>query len=73
MINSNIGPNWAPLRNIRLGNVSDFDIDLDFDLSRSLKVKFETVIGLPIYVYGFLSMFNGNIGPNWAPLRGIRL
>ncbi len=37
--------------------------DLDFDLSRSLKVKFDhSAIGLPIY--GFLLMFNSNIGPN---------
>ncbi len=32
------------------------------DLSRSLKVKCEGGIGLPIY--GFLLMFNSNIGPN---------
>ncbi len=30
--------------------------DLDFDLSRSLKAKFDSSIGLPIY--GFLLMFN---------------
>ena len=50
MVNSNRGPNWASLQDIRLGNVSDFDFDsdLDFDLSRSLKVKFETVIELSI-------------------------
>ena len=34
--------------------------DLDFDLSRSLKVKSNGAIGLPIY--GFLLMFNSNIG-----------
>ncbi len=45
--------------------------DLDFDLSRSLKVKCEGAIGLPIY--GFLLMFNSNIGPNRAPLRDISL
>ncbi len=32
--------------------------DLDFDLSRSLKVKCDGIIGLP--VYGFLLMFNNN-------------
>ncbi len=36
--------------------------DLDYDLSRSLKVKSHDAIILPIY--GFLLMFNGNIGPN---------
>ena len=41
------------------------DIDLDFDLSRSLKVKCDGVIRLPIY--GFLLMGNSNIGPNIAP------
>ncbi len=35
--------------------------DFEFDLSRSLKVKFESAIGLPIY--GFLFMFTSNIGP----------
>ncbi len=36
----------APLRDIRLQYLSD----LDFDLSGSLKVKCDGVIGLPIYV-----------------------
>ncbi len=36
--------------------------DLEFDLSRSLKVKWESAIGLP--TYGFPLMFNSNIGPN---------
>ncbi len=36
--------------------------DVDFDFSRSLKVKFDSAIRLTIY--GFLLMFNGNIGPN---------
>ena len=48
----------APLWNIRLQNPSD----LDFALSKSLKVKCEGAIELPIY--GFLLMFNTNIGPN---------
>ncbi len=34
--------------------------DLNFDLSRSLKVKRDNAIGLPIY--GFLLVFNTNIG-----------
>ncbi len=33
--------------------------DLHFDLSRSLKVKCESAIGLPIY--GFLLMFISNL------------
>ncbi len=44
--------------------------DLDFDLSRSLKVKCHFVIGLTIY--SFL-MVNSNIWPNLAPIRDIRL
>ena len=58
MFNGNIVPNCAPLRDIRLQNLSD----LDLDLSRSLKVKCVSAIGLPIY--GFLLMFNSNMGPN---------
>ncbi len=45
MLSSNILPNLAPLREIRLHNLGD----LDFDLSRSLKVKSSGVIGPPIY------------------------
>ncbi len=48
MFNSNIWPNSAPLQDIRLQNLSD----LEFDLSRSLKVKCDDVIGLVIH--GFL-------------------
>ena len=55
MLNSNIWPNSAPLQDIRLQNLSD----LDFDLSRSLRVKCDSVIGLPIYA--FLLMFSSNI------------
>ncbi len=47
MFNSNIRPNSAPLRDItciRLQNLGD----LEFDLSRSLKVICDSVIGLPI-------------------------
>ncbi len=40
--------------------------DLDFDLSRSLKVKNDGVIGLAIS--GFLLMDNSNMGPISAPL-----
>ncbi len=43
---------------------------LNFDLSRSLKVKCDSVIGLNIYA--FLLMFNSNIYPNSALLRDIR-
>ncbi len=43
----------------------------DLDLSSSLKVKCQGVIGLAIY--GFLLMVNSNIWPNLAPLRDIRL
>ncbi len=43
-----------PLLDIRLSNL----IDLDFDLSRSLKIKCYLAVGLPIY--GFL-MFDSNM------------
>ncbi len=45
--------------------------DLEFDLSRLLKVKCDDVIGLSLYAY--LLMFNSNIWPNSAPLQDIRL
>ncbi len=45
--------------------------DLEYDLSRSLKVKCDSVIELPIYA--FLLMFISNIWPNSAPLQDIRL
>ncbi len=67
MVNSTTGPNSAHLQNISISNPSD----LDFDLSKSLKVKSFDAIGLPIY--GFLLMFNTNMGANSAPLRKIRL
>ncbi len=44
----------APLLDISLRNVSD----LDFDLSRSLKVKYNGAVGLPIY--DFLLGYNSN-------------
>ncbi len=56
-----------PYRSATTQNLSD----LDLDLSRSLKVKCEGAIGRPIY--GFLLMFNNNIGPNSAPFRDIRI
>ncbi len=57
-----MGPNSTPLRDIRLWNLGDLDIDL----SMSIKDKSDGVIGLAIY--GFLLMVNSNIGPNVAPL-----
>ncbi len=42
---SNIWPDIAPLRDIAAENVNDFENDL----SLSLKVKFNSNIGLPIY------------------------
>ncbi len=66
MFNSNIGPSWVHILNIRLRKLSD----LEFDLSRSLKVKFNSAIGLPIH--GFLLMVNSDISPNSAPLRDIK-
>ncbi len=66
MVDSNIGPNSAPLRDISYCNPSD----LDFDLSGSLKGKSDDVIELARY--GFPLMINSKIGPNSAPLRDIR-
>ncbi len=45
--------------------------DLEFDLSRPLKVKCDDAIGLSLY--GFLLMFNSNMWPISAPLQDIRL
>ncbi len=67
MFNINIGPNRDLLRHICFHNLGD----LEFDLSRSLKIKCDGAIGLP--TYGFLLMVNSNIWPNSAPLRGVRL
>ncbi len=67
MVNSNIELNSAPLQDRSPWNPSD----LDFDLSRSPKIKSYGVIGLPIY--GLLLMVNSNIGPNSAPLRDMTL
>ena len=51
MLNSTIWPNSAPLQDIRLRNLSD----IEFDLSRSLKVKCDDVIQLVIH--GFLLIY----------------
>ncbi len=47
------------------------EIDLTFDLSRSLKVKCDVTSGLPIY--DILLIFYSSIGPNSASLRDIIL
>ncbi len=67
MVNSNIGPNETPLGDKRLWNPNN----LDFDISRLLKVKSDGVIGFPIY--GFLLMVNSNMEPNEAPLGDMTL
>ena len=67
MFNSSIWLNSAPLQDIRLPSLSD----LEFGLSRSLNVKCDSVIGIPIYVS--LLIFNSNIWPNAAPLQDIKL
>ncbi len=68
MINSNMKRNSAPLRDIRLWNLSD----LECDLSRTLKVKVMMSLDSSS-PYSFLLMVNSNIGPNSAPLWDIRL
>ncbi len=45
--------------------------DLDFDLSRSLKVKCNGAVGLPIC--DFLLAFNSNTWPHSAPLEDMSL
>ncbi len=40
--------------------------ELELDLSRSLKVKYNGAIRIPRY--GLLLMFNGNICPNMVPV-----
>ncbi len=67
MVNSNIGPNSPPLRLISLWNLDD----LDFDLSRLLRVRSDGVNGLTIYA--FLLIINSNIGPNSAAILDIRV
>ncbi len=54
MFNSNIGPSYFSLQDTRLQNLGD----LEFDLSRSLKVKSNGAIGLSIY--DFLLVSNSN-------------
>ena len=66
MFSSNISPNSAPFPDIMLRKLSD----LDFDVSRSLNVRCNSVIGLPIY--GFLVASSSKIWPNSTPLRDIR-
>ncbi len=55
MFTSNIWPILVHIRDISLQNLSD----LDFDLSRPLKVKFDSAIGL--IKYYFLLVFNSSI------------
>ncbi len=67
MVNSNIGSNSDPLRDIRLWNLSD----LDLVISRPLKIKSNDVIGLP--TYAFLLVVNSSIGLNLVSLRDMTL
>ncbi len=52
MFNGNIWPNSAPLQDIRLRNQSD----RKFDLSGSLKVKYDDVIEFSTYGFLFIYM-----------------
>ncbi len=49
--NNNIGRNPAPLRDIRLQKLTD----IDFDRSRSLKVRSNAAAGLPVYDFLLVS------------------
>ncbi len=62
----NIWPNSALLRDIRLRNMSH----PEFDLSRSPRVKCDSVFGLAIYAFSL--MFNSIIWPNYALLHDKR-
>ncbi len=55
----------------QLKSILDYIPHLNFDLSGSLKVKYDSVTGLSIYA--FLLTFNSNMWPNSAPLWYIRL
>ncbi len=57
---SNIGPSYIYRLFVRCKTSRP---DLDFDLSRSLKVKTDSAIGLT-HIW-LLLMFNSNIGPNY--------
>ena len=67
MFSSNISPNLAPLRHIKLRNFTD----PEFNLSMSLKVKCHGTTELSLY--SFLLMFNSNMSPNRAPFQDIRV
>ncbi len=54
MFNSKVWHNSAPLQDIRLQNVSD----LEFELPRSLKVKFNNFIQNKLYEKYTLWIFN---------------
>ncbi len=58
MLKTNIGPNYAPLWDIRLWNLGG----LDFDLSRSFKVKSNGAVGL--LIYDFLLVSSSNYASN---------
>ena len=50
---------------MRLRNLSDFE----FDLSRSLKVKYDNVIGLSIYAFPLLKLLLHFIILTWASME----
>ncbi len=61
-VNSHTVPHYA---------MSDHIRQLNFDLSRSLNVKYDGGFGLPIYK--FLLVFNSNIWPNSNAVQDISL
>ncbi len=44
----------------------EISVTLTLTFPGHLRLKKDGVIGLPIYVFFFLLMFNNNIWPNWA-------
>ncbi len=61
----NVWSNSAPVPNIKFRNLGD----LDFDLSRPLKVKCDGVIGL--LVYDLLLIFDSNMWHKLAPYESM--
>ncbi len=64
-------PNSAPLRSTRLQNQSD----IEFELSRSLKVKYNAAVGLPyldvslVIIQDLSRMFEHNVSMNVTQIQ----
>ena len=65
MFNSNIWSNSAPLKDMRLRNLSDLDIELSRSLRSNVIIQLASLHSL--------LLFTNDIWPNAAPLRDITL